>query len=106
VRKTYQLNIEGRHRDRVLDAIRHDISKYLKRQRRAALPPGANFWDFDCRFGLSKDSATAAELARLKDLIAAAAQEEASALYVEILPRPGVRQSRTTAPASDEPLQP
>lgn len=106
MRKTYPLNIEGRHRDRVLDAIRHDISKYVKRQRRAALPPGADFWDFECRFGLSKDSAAAAELARLKDLIAAAAQDGATDLYVEILPKPGVRQSRPVAPAGDAPAQP
>ncbi len=106
MRKTYPLNIEGRHRDRVLDAIRHDISKYLKRQRRAALPLGADFWDFDCRFGLSKDAATAAELAHLKDLIAAAAQDGATALYVEILPKPGVRQSRPMAPADDASPQP
>ncbi len=106
MRKTYPLNIEGRHRDRVLDAIRHDVSKYVKRQRRAALPPGADFWDFECRFGLSKDSAAAAELARLKDLIAAAAQDGATDLYVEILPKPGVRQSRPVAPADDASPQP
>lgn len=106
MRKTYPLNIEGRHPDRVLDAIRHDISKYVKRQRRAALPPGADFWDFDCRFGLSKDGATAAELAHLKDLIAAAAQDGATDLYVEILPKPGVRQNRTPAPTGDAPAQP
>ena len=32
MRKTFPLQIEGRHPDRVLDAIRHDIRKALKRQ--------------------------------------------------------------------------
>ncbi len=99
MRKTYQFNIEGKHRDRVLDAIRHDISKYLKRQRRAALPAGADFWDFDCRFGLSQDEAAGVNLAHLKGLIDAAAQEGAAAVYVEILPRPGLRQTKAAPPA-------
>ena len=68
-------------------------------------PPGV-FWEFDCRFGLDQDAADAVNLAHLQDLITAAAQEGAAAVYVEILPRPGVRQSRTTEPASDEPVQP
>ena len=57
VRKTYPLRPEGKHPDRVLDAVKHDIRKYMKRERRDPLPEGADFWDFDCRFGADKDSA-------------------------------------------------
>ena len=51
MRKTYPLRPEGKHPDRVLDAVKHDIRKYMKRERRDPLPEGADFWDFDCRFG-------------------------------------------------------
>ena len=47
MRKTYPLHIDGRHPDRVLDAVKHDVRKYLKRERRRDLPEGADFWDFD-----------------------------------------------------------
>jgi hypothetical protein len=49
MRKTYPLHIDGRHPDRVLDAVKHDVRKYLKRERRRDLPEGADFWDFDCK---------------------------------------------------------
>ena len=51
MRKTYHLDIEGRHPERLLEAAKHDIRKYLKRERRKPLPAGADIWDFDARFG-------------------------------------------------------
>lgn len=99
VRKTYQLNIEGKHRDRVLDAIRHDIHKYVKRQRRVALPEGADFWDFDCRFGASKDAATPVPFASLMGLIDAVAKEGGDAFYLELLAKHG---HRTAKPAAQD----
>lgn len=36
MRKTYLLNIEGKNRDRLLDASKHDIRKYVKRERSRA----------------------------------------------------------------------
>ncbi len=56
MKKTFPLQIEGRHPDRVLDAIKNELRKYLKRERRRDLPAGVDYWDFDCRFGLSQDS--------------------------------------------------
>jgi hypothetical protein len=46
VKKTFQLRPEGKHPDRVLDATKHEIRKYLKRERRRDLPEGVDFWDF------------------------------------------------------------
>ena len=37
MRKTYPLRPEGKHPDRVLDAVKHDIRKYQKRERRFGL---------------------------------------------------------------------
>ena len=60
MRKTYQLQIEGKNRDRLLEAAKHDIRKYAKRERAKVLPKGVDFWDFDCKAGAS--DATAAEV--------------------------------------------
>ena len=49
VRKTYTLNIEGKNRDRLLEASKHDIRKYLKRERNKTLPAGVDYWDFDTK---------------------------------------------------------
>jgi hypothetical protein len=69
VKKTFQLNIEGKHRDRVLEAVKHEIRKYVKRQRRVPLPEGVDYWDFDCRFGSSEANATVVHFATITSLI-------------------------------------
>jgi hypothetical protein len=94
VRKTFQLNIEGKNRDRLLDAIKHELRKYVKRQRRVPLPEGADFWDFDCRFGLSQEQAEVVHLAELVPRVDAAAKEGADSFYVEMLAKTGHRSAR------------
>jgi len=100
MRKTYPLRPEGKHPDRVLDAVKHDIRKYQKRERRRELPEGANFWDFDCRFGPGKDSAQVVHPGELMNLLDALAKDGAPQCYVELLAKPGVRKPR---PAGAEP---
>ena len=39
---------------RRVEAVKHEIRKYLKRERRKELPEGVDFWDFDCKFGLTE----------------------------------------------------
>ena len=57
MRRTYRLDIEGKNRDRLVEASKHDIRKYIRRERRKELPKGADFWDFDTRFGTDEASA-------------------------------------------------
>lgn len=94
MRKTYPLHIEGKNPDRVLDAVKHDIRKYVKRQRRVALPEGVDFWDFDCRFGLSADTAAPVHFGNLIEQVDAAAKAGATAVYVELLAKNGHRKAR------------
>ena len=84
MRKTYPLKAEGRHPDRVLDAVKHDVRKYLKRERRRPLPEGVDFWDFDCKFGLSTETAETVHLSAVIPSIDVAAKEQADQVYVEI----------------------
>jgi len=101
VRKTYQLNIEGKNRDRVLDAVKHDIRKYVKRQRRVALPEGVDFWDFDCKFGLAADTAAPIHFGNLIEQMDAAAKDGAASFYVELLAKNGHRKARAAGRAED-----
>ncbi|XAH21824.1 DUF6172 family protein [Xylophilus sp. GW821-FHT01B05] len=103
MKKTFQLNIEGKNRDRVLEAVKHEIRKYIKRERRRELPPGVDYWDFNCKFGLTEQAAEHVHLANLTESIDAAAAEAAGQFYVEILAAHGVRKARPApeAEASD-----
>ncbi|MEJ7687715.1 MAG: DUF6172 family protein [Variovorax sp.] len=102
MKKTFPLQIEDKNPDRLLEATKHEIRKYIKRERRRDLPAGADYWDFDCRFGLSEDSAQTAHLAKLTGLIDGAVKEAATQFYVEILAKPGHRIAKPKADAVDQ----
>lgn len=106
MKKTFQLHIEGKSRDRILDAVKHEIRKAIKRDRRRALPPGVHYWDFDCRFGLTQELAEPTHLATLTGLIDAVAQSAGEQFYVEVLVKPGYRLARPVVapePVSGDP---
>ena len=94
MKKTFQLTAEGKNPDRLLDAIKHELRKYLKRERRRVLPGGADYWDFDCRFGASEAAAQPAHLSTLIGLVDGVAREGGSQFYVEILAKPAQRKVR------------
>jgi hypothetical protein len=104
MKKTFQLNIEGKNRDRVLEATKHEIRQYIKRERRKILPEGADFWDFDCQFGTGADNAQGVHLATLTALIDAVALGGGDAFYVELLAKPGHRTARPSAESTDNEL--
>lgn len=92
MKKTFQLRPEGKHPERVLEAIKHEIRKYLLRERRKPLPAGADYWDFDCKFGASPEAAEVILIGSLTEHIdAASADEGATQFYVELLAKTGKR---------------
>ena len=101
MKKTFKLNIEGKNRDRVLDAVKHDIRKYVKRQRRVPLPEGVDFWDFDCRFGATEETAEVVHFATILPLVDAAAKDGADSFYLELLAKEG-RRTHRPRPLDDE----
>ncbi len=95
MKKTYALAIEGKHPDRLRDAIKHDIRKYIKRERGRALPTGVDFWDFDCRVGASEPESAIAHVAELGQVVDTVANSGAKAVYVEVLAKHGHRKARS-----------
>jgi len=86
MKKIFKLTDEKKHEDRVLEAVKNDIRKYVKRERKKKLPDAATmYWDFDCRIGESADKA---EVVVFEELIKALDKVKASGAtecYVEIL---------------------
>ena len=103
MKKTYPLHVEGKHPDRVLEAIKHDIRKYFKRERSRPVPAGADFWDFDCKVGASADSAQVVRVGAVIEAVDAAVQSGATSVYVEILSKHGIRvPAPVKAPQADD----
>jgi Family of unknown function (DUF6172) len=80
---------------RVVEQIKADIRKYLKRERKKKLTDGVDFWDFNCKIGQGE---AAPEIKHVEEIIPAidqAAAAECGSVYIEILAKPGHRTSKS-----------
>ncbi len=104
MKKTFLLEDPRHQADRVVAGIKHELRKYLKRERRKKLPEDVDFWDFDCRIGRDVASAVVAHVEELIPAVDTASKDGWSAVYVEILAKPGRRavrpRKKSTAPES------
>lgn len=87
MKKTYNLIHPKIKVPRVVDSIKHDIKKYLKKERRKELPAGAIYWDFDCKFGQSEESAVEVHLSSLNKNIDDQVANDIMDIYIEITPK-------------------
>jgi hypothetical protein len=92
MRKTFVLAPEGKNPDRVLEALKYELRKYMARERRRELPASADFWDFDCRLGTDEASAEVVHPNALNGQLDTLAQSGAEQVYVELLVKPVARQ--------------
>ncbi len=97
MKKTFKLSHEKIKRPRLVDAIKHEVKKYIKRERRRALPEGADYWDFDCRFGNDEASSEVIHLSEINKLISQAESEQLETFYLEIMVKPCQRKKRPDA---------
>lgn len=95
MKKTFKLTHEKLNRDRLVDAIKHEIRKYIKRERKRALPKDADFWDFDCKFGADEGIADSIHLSEIDKCIQAAVEDDFPSFYLEILAKPAQRSKKT-----------
>ena len=91
MKKNFHLQIEGKNPDRVLEAVKHDIRKYFKRERNRALPKEVDFWDFDCKVGLTAEACEVVKVSAVVESLDALAKAGATSVYVDILSKHGVR---------------
>jgi hypothetical protein len=102
MKKTFQLKVEGKNRERLLEAAKHDIRKYFKRERAKPLPKGIDFWDFDCKSGYSEASAAVVPAADLIKSIDEIVKDGGEQFYVEVLAKGGVKVPRVRNEGEDD----
>jgi len=91
MRKTFELTHLKIKRPRLVEAVRRDVKKYLKRERNKKLPPGADYWDFDCKFGHTEEEARKIHVSEISKCIDEVDRESLTSFYLEILAKVGVR---------------
>ncbi len=96
MKKTFPLHAPDNADERVVEAIKFDLRKYLKRERRKTIPEGFDQWDFACKIGPDPTTAQVTPVADLLTALDTLAKTEAAQVYIEILAAPG---KRFSAPA-------
>ena len=91
MKKTFPLHVPDKADSRVIAAIQVTLNKYAKRERKKALPEGADRWEFRCRVGASPETAQPCQLAEIPAGIDAVALAEHPGVYVEILAEPRLK---------------
>ena len=94
MKKSFPLTSASHQPARVIEGIKADIRKYLKRERRKPLPEETDFWDFDCRAGKDEPSATTIHVSEITKPVDNAAAEGWDAVYIEILAKPAKRTAK------------
>ncbi len=91
MRKTFPLTGQDQSPERLVESIKYELRKYLKREKRKPLPEGVDFWDFDCKVGQGEAAPEPKHPGDVERAIEDAAKSGCASVYVEILAKPGVR---------------
>lgn len=104
MKKTFTLSHPKIKLPRLVEAIKYEVKKYIKRERRKTLPPGVDFWDFDCRYGVNEDSCEVIHVSTINKCISQAETQMLDSFYLEILAKPGYRTKKSvdSQPTSKE----
>ena len=88
MKKTFQLVHPKIKAARLVEAVRRDVKKYLKRENRKLLPDDYDCWSFDCKFGPSEEKAEVILSSEISKCIGEAEAERLESFYLEIIVKP------------------
>jgi hypothetical protein len=94
MKKTFKLTHPKIKVPRLVEAIKHEVKKYIKRERKKNLPENVDFWDFDCRYGIDKTDSKVIHVSDINKHISQAESEQLESFYLEILAKPGHRSKK------------
>jgi len=88
LKKIFELQAANKKPERVSDSIKNELRKYLKRERKKKLPEDALFWEFECRFGQTSETAESLNASELIKALDKAYEASWDRCYVEIISKP------------------
>jgi hypothetical protein len=91
MKKHFPLTAPNHQPARVVEQIKGELRKYLKRERKKTLPEGADFWDFDCKVSGGQATPQSKHLEEIGPAIDAAAAAGCDSVYIEIIAKPAHR---------------
>ncbi|HFQ61076.1 MAG TPA: hypothetical protein ENK39_02090 [Epsilonproteobacteria bacterium] len=103
MKKIFKLTDPKKHEDRVLEAVKNDIRKYVKREKKKDLPHKSTmYWDFDCKVGATADDAKEVVYEELIKALDAVKSTGATEVYVEVLAKAVEKPLKAEVEAEEE----
>lgn len=104
MKKIFRLTDEKKKPERIIEASKHEIRKYLKRERGKKLPEGADYWDFDCCYGQNGEGTQPIHVAEITSALDKAYEAKWEQCYIEIIAKPAQRELKVTEekPSEDQ----
>ena len=91
MKKTFKLTAPNKMPERQADAVKHEIKKYIKRERRKPFPDNFDCWEFDCRIGATEETAVDINITEISSKIDLIASKGHETFFLEVLVRPSYR---------------
>lgn len=85
MKKRFALTNTKKTPERVLEGIKNDIRKYIKREKRKPLPEDTNFWKIDCKFAKNDDELLEIKFEDIIKNINMASEEKCESFMIEIV---------------------
>ena len=95
MKKTFKLTHPKIKVPRLVEAIKHEVRKYLRRERRKNLPEDVDYWAFDCRCGFDEASSEVIHVSDIDKSIDQAESKQLESFYLEILAKPAHRSNKS-----------
>ena len=102
MKKTFQLIVANKKKDRQVEAIKNEVRKYIKRERSKKLPEGFNYWSFDCKFGKTADEASEIRFVDITKSIDIASNEDLESFYLELVSCADIKNPKEKNQENDE----
>ncbi len=98
MKKVFPLHEPGIASARVVDRVKHEVRKYVRREHQKALPDGFDLWTFACRVGATAATASDCALGDVSAQIDQVATQGAGEVYIEIVATPTRRPLSSETP--------
>lgn len=86
MKKVFQIQQERIKPDRAVDAIKNELRKYVKREKKKNLPNKTTmYWDFDCKFGKTAELAKECTFEEITTQLNSVVEDGWKECYVEVM---------------------
>lgn len=101
MKKTFSLTHPKHKPARVIELMKSEVRKYIKRERRRELPENTDFWAVDCKFGFGEEEPIVIHEAELGKYIDMIEGKKCETVYIEIIARAEVRKRKEKKPIEE-----